>query len=170
MIQQTALLSSTLLISSALCLSACDDKLQHEKSQQESSAIAASKKITLQKHPQAQDASVVLEPAAYVDTKENKADRDVGFVAEFSEATVTEKSQQEELILLDYSLNFEQLELKDLAGVRDKVRQELFRGIFEPEGMASKIDIETHFEGPHNENKEREMTADGARVEFKIDF
>ena len=47
-------------------------------------------------------------------------------------------------------------------------KQKPFQGIFEPEEAVFGIKMETRFEWPHHENKERDLAPDGAGVSFKV--
>ena len=169
--QQLALISSTLIVSSVLCLSACDDKLQQQKNQADSSAIEPSANITVQEHQQAKEVSMALEPVAQIDTKEYRKSKEAGSAIELSEKIVVEENKQAELKELDFSLNIEIQQFNKLPYARGSNNQTLLRGVFESEAeVASGIEMEAHFEGPHNENEEREMTPDGVGVKFKLDF
>ena len=165
----SSLISSALVVSSALCLSSCDDALEPDPERKNAAiSIIEHSPVDLVVHRQEQlkSESRVVEPIA----KQNKAKRDVGFGGELSEDVVVNDNQQEEPIVLDFSLNFEQMDLTDRSNIPGGDRQNLLRGIFESEGEASNIEMETHFEGPHNENKEMDTTPNGAGVKFKIDF
>ena len=170
--QQIALISSALIVSGTLCLSSCDDKLQQEKSQAQSRAMEPSVNITVQKkHQQAKEVGMALDPVTQLDAREYKKSKEEGNAIVVLEKIVSEENQQAELIYLDLSLNIEIQEFNKLPYARVSNHQKLLRGIFESEAEeASSLEMETHFEGPHNENKEREMTPDGVGVKFKLDF
>ena len=68
-----------------------------------------------------------------------------------------------EKLALDLSLNLDIVEYK-----LESDRQQLFQGLFESAESDFDIEMETRFEWPHNENKERDLTPNGAGVTIKV--
>ncbi|GAW85442.1 hypothetical protein bplSymb_SCF00705P006 [Bathymodiolus platifrons methanotrophic gill symbiont] len=165
LMQNKGAISRALIFSSTLFLSACNDNLEQEKSNSESVAIESSENVVAAESSQRAKGWVDrLDP-----NKENKKGiKTVDLADGFS----VEESKQEALRVLDLSLNFE-ARATDKSPYLYRGRGEqlkLLPGIFESEELTSSIEMEAHFEGPHNENQEKEMTPDGAGLEFKIGF
>ena len=82
-----------------------------------------------------------------------------------SQNLAIEEVKQKENIVLNLSLN---LDVNEFNYNLKSGKQEQLQGIFEFEEGVLNIEMEAHFEGPHNENKERDMTPDGVGVSFKL--
>jgi len=68
-----------------------------------------------------------------------------------------------EKLVLDLSLNLDITEYK-----LESDRQQPFQGGFESAEPDFDIEMETRFEWPHNENKERDLTPDGGGISIKV--
>ncbi|RLA23333.1 MAG: hypothetical protein DRQ62_06490 [Gammaproteobacteria bacterium] len=167
--KQIALLGSTLIATSALCLSGCDNPFQREKNEAKSSTQEASTNQTLRQHKQAKELTKALDPVENTVTQEHKQSKEPDSVGT-AETIVTEENKQEEYRALDFSLNLEIKEFNGLPYARGISNKQQLPGVFGSERVFSNIQMEAHFEGPYNENKEQEMTPDGAGVKFKMDF
>ena len=165
-----SLRSSSFIFFSALWLSSCDDGLESGLDKD----LEKSKEFVLSpiEQPPAdlvvnrQEQSRVVES----DVRKQLADKQVDLANERSDIQVREDSQQQDPVVLDFSLNFKQMELSDVSNIPGSNSQGVLRGIFESEGVASNVEMEPHFSWPHNENKEKEVKPDGAGVKFKIEF
>jgi len=76
--------------------------------------------------------------------------------------------EDEESKALDFSLHWT---MKKYAPVIIKQRKDEAldtRGLFESKEEESNIELDAHFEGPHKENKDREVTPDGLGVGIKL--
>lgn len=169
----TSLISSSLIFSSALCLSSCDDGLEPglDKDQEESKQLVISTlqppaDLVVNRQEQSKGESRVVESVV----RKQQADKQVDLANERSENQVSEESQQQEPVVLDFSLNFKQMDLSGISNIPGSNGQDVLRGIFESEGVAFNVEMEPHFSWPHNENKEKEATPDGAGIKLKIDF
>lgn len=77
----------------------------------------------------------------------------------------TEEENQTLNMDLDLSLNLDVVEHNNSLG---RNRDRLLQGLFKIDEGIANIRLEAHFEGPHNENKERDTTPDGAGVGIEI--
>ena len=168
--KRSSLIGRGLIVSSVLCLNACEEGLDAEKSNSSTNQAidVPVEDLTTAGQKQAYKANKVIEPVEAIRTKEDKAEKRLA--VESVARSVNDGGGWEARPELDFSLNFDQLELNRLSNGFSKQSKEPLQGIFASEEEASRVDVETHFEGPHNENKERETTPDGVGVEFRIGF
>lgn len=171
------LISSSLIVSNNLLLSACDDKVQQQKSNKSGEMIEPLASVVENK---TQHEKFVSEPEVQVENinikkvstsrvpsvkvKKYKQSRVSSISTEPKEGLSAEEDKPE-IIILDLSLNLE-LDGKyyNLQGFNKK----RFSGIFEFEEDVLNFEMETHFEWPHNENKEQEAAPDGVGVGIKV--
>ncbi len=157
------LIGHSLVISGALFMLACDkNESEQEKnySKSKGNTLKSPVNIAVKK---SKKAIVAIKPIVSLSAEEEG-------ISELAEEFALEDNNQDEPIQLDLSLDFGGLEFNTLPNRPEPDKQRSLRGIFEPPESLTNIEVETHFEGPHNENKERETTPDGAGVEFKIGF
>lgn len=154
-----------LIVFSAFSLAGCDDRAQKEQAVRESDDLELSEALDVKRPLTTKEALLVVEPNI------NKP------IEPISNATVEPRvlgfddGSPQEPVALDFSLHLKIQEINNLSYTQGVKQQLVLPGIFDFENMsATNVEMEAHFEGPHNENKEKETTPDGAGVKFKIDF
>lgn len=149
-----------------LSLSACNDAIEVDKAGNQNTS--ASQVVPLKSiEDRVANTRKAKQAAVEVDVTKNKVDE----AGAYDQSSMQEKQVlEEEPVVLDFSLNFEQLEFIDKANSPAENRQKLLNGIFEPDDVSSNFAIEAHFAEPYNENKEMETTPDGAGVKFNLGF
>ncbi|WP_428355788.1 hypothetical protein [Methyloprofundus sp.] len=172
--KKAGLLGTTLIVSVTFCLNSCENSSETEHNKytetNDTVAVIGPQSEGLVDNGPKEESRTVVESTVNTDAQESKIlSGNNAFTDEID--VVTEEVQQDQPVALDFSLNFEQLELQTFSDVQAGYdRRVLLRGIFESEDYSTNIEIETHFEGPHVENKERDATPDGVGIDFKIGF
>ena len=158
---KTAIISRTLIVSgSLLFLSACDNNEHQEKGKDLNAELGVPSEP---KAKQENEFAKVKQPVANIERRQYKQSKAVGSLLPPPESLLVEQDKPVEQVILDLSLN---LGITEYELERDK--QKPFQGIFEPEETIFDIEMETRFEWPHNENKERDLTPDGAGISIKV--
>ena len=163
LIKQITLISSSLIVLGTPLLSSCDDKLEQTDSKVMIASIGSSSSYSGRKH--GQDGGVSRALVLTKNVKRNKQKKVQSNTLDFPENLVIEGSSQKKGAALDLSLN---LDLKEYSYYQEYGKQSLLQRVFESEGVDLDIEMEAHFEGPHNENKEMDMTPDGIGVSIKL--
>jgi len=165
LIKQIMLISGTLSVLVTPLLSYCNDKLEQADGNVMIASIGPLSGFTSKKLRQDKEVSGVLDSTMNVDVKRHKQRAVVSSALELLENLVVEEEKQKEGVVLDLSLN---LDLKEQNYYLESDKQMLLQEVFEPEGADLDIQMEAHFEGPHNENKEKDMAPDGLGVSIKL--
>ena len=158
---KTAIISRTLIVSgSLLFLSACDNNEQQERGKNLNAELGA---FSEPKAKQENEFAKAKQSVTNIERRQYKQSKAVGSLLPSSESLLVEQDKPVEQVVLDLSLN---LDITEYELESDK--QKPFKGIFEPEEAVFDIEMETRFEWPHHENKERDLTPDGAGVSIKV--
>jgi len=164
LIKQITLISSSLIVLGTPLLSSCDDKLEQTDSKVMIASIGLSSSYSARKHRK--DRGVISRALVLTkNVKRSNPKKVQSNTLGFSENLVIEGSSRKKDAALDLSLN---LDLKGYSYYQEYDKQSLLQRVFESEGGDLNIEMETHFEGPHNENKEMDMTPDGIGVSIKF--
>ena len=165
LIKQIMLISGTLSVLVTPLLSYCNDKLEQADGNVMIASIDPLSDFSSKKLRQDKEVSGVLDSTMNVDVKRHKQRAVVSSTLELLENLVVEEEKQKEGAVLDLSLN---LDLKEQNYYLESDKQMLLQEVFELEGAHLDIQMEAHFEGPHNENKEKDMAPDGLGVSIKL--
>ncbi len=77
-------------------------------------------------------------------------------------------AKDDEAKALDFSLHWTVKEYAPVV-IRHRKDETLdIRGLFEPKEERLNMELDAHFESPHKENKDREVTPDGLGVGIKL--
>jgi len=159
------LISSALIVFSAFSLAGCDDQAQKEQSVREGDDLELSEPPDIKQPLTTKDALLVVEPNV------NKPIEYINNAIVEPRILELDDGSLLEPVALDFSLHLKIQEINNLSYTQGAKQRLVLPGIFEFENMpATNVEMEAHFAGPHNENKEKETTPDGAGVKFKIDF
>ncbi len=166
------LISSSLVVSGNMMLSACDGNEQQKQSKKLSQVpvpVASKPQYIKRESNEVLQASVIAKkvvvPKAKTKIEDYKQSRGAGSTQSSTESLIIEEEKQPEFIILDLSLNLD-IEEKyyNLGGVNRKN----FQGIFNFDEDELNFEMETYFEWPHNENREQDIAPDGAGVGIKV--
>lgn len=158
------LISSTLLVISAL-LTGCDEQSQQQQAAQKNHDLELSKKPEIKQQMKTKKVIKAVAP------KVNKSIQQTINEIKGSDVLELEENVLQKPVQLDFSLHLGIQELNSVSYAQGVKQQLVLPGIFNFENIsATNVEMEAHFSGPHNENKEQETTPDGVGVKFKIGF
>lgn len=159
------LIGSTLFVFSALFLPGCDEQLQQGQAARENHDLESSENLDRKQQNKVKELVKVVAPNV------NKPIEPISNAVFESDILEVEDDALEEPVALDFSLHLDIQEINNLSYTQGAKQRLVLPGIFDFENMSvTNVEMEAHFAGPHNENKEKETTPDGAGVKFKIDF
>ena len=161
LIKKLALISSSLVVLSTSSMSRCDDKFEKVDSKEISIAMYPSLGIDTKQLEQGKEVSGALVLAANTSVRNYKKSNEINSALDSPKNSAIKEVAQKHSIILDLSLN---LDLKEHMYDLKSDKQKQLQGTFDFKEPVFNIEMEAHFEGPHNENKERDMAPDGVGV------